>query len=79
MALTAFVAVLPTVEFANFIGWVKGVVEGWGVPVVVWAVLSSFVAQLWFAWRNRVTINKAIDDGMAGSSRDFTDVKHELY
>ena len=68
MALTAFIAVIPTVEFSNFIGWLKDVVTGWGVPVVVWAVVSAFVAQLWFAWRNKIIVSKAVEKGIASSS-----------
>lgn len=58
MFLTAFVAVIPTVEFANLLGWIKDVVTGWGVPSVVWAFASALVAQLWFAWRNSVNAKK---------------------
>ena len=79
MALTAFVAVLPTVEFANFIGWVKDVVTGWGVPTVVWAVVSAFLAQLWFAWRNKVTIAKAVDEGFTASASMYKDGDNQLY
>lgn len=78
MALTGFVAVLPTVEFANFLGWVKDVVTGWGVPTVVWAVVSSFIAQVWFAWRNEVIKNKAMKGSLGGYSH-FTDYNNELY
>ncbi len=54
MFLTAFMQVLPTVEFANLVGWAKEVVTAWGVPSVVWAFGSALLAQLWFAWRNHV-------------------------
>lgn len=78
MALTAFVAVLPTVEFANFVGWLKEVVTGWGVPTVVWAVVSAFLAQLWFAWRNKVIKDKATN-GTLGGRKSFVDYENELY
>lgn len=52
--LTAFVAVIPTVEFANLVGWAKEIVTQLGVPSVVWAFGSAFIAQVWFAWRNHV-------------------------
>lgn len=78
MALTGFIAVLPTVEFANFVGWLKDVVTGWGVPGVVWAVVSSFIAQVWFAWRNEVIKNKETK-GLLGGKSNFVDYDNDLY
>lgn len=77
--LPALIAVIPTVEFSNFIGWLKGVVTGLGVPAVVYSLAAAFVAQLWFAWRNKVIISKAVNLGKTASSSTFRDVNNELY
>jgi hypothetical protein len=77
--LTAFISIIPTVEFANFVGWLKGVVVGLGIPVVVWSLGAAFIAQLWFAWRNKVIIAKSVELGETASSSTFRDVKNELY
>lgn len=79
VALTAFISVIPTVEFSNFIGWLKGVVTELGVPVAVWSFGAAFVAQMWFAWRNRVIISKAVESGKTAGSSTFKDVDNKLY
>lgn len=70
MFLTALVAVIPTVEFSNLLGWIKDVVSGWGVPGVVWAFVSAFVSQVWFAWRNSVKVKKEGFSGVASASAE---------
>lgn len=52
LAVSSFIVLVPSIEFANLIGWVKGVVLGWGIPSIVWAFVSVFVAQMWMQWRN---------------------------
>ncbi len=56
--LSALVAVVPTVQFVNFVQWLDAVLVKAGIPSVVLALLAAFISQAWFAWRNAVKLKK---------------------
>lgn len=67
-ALASFIAVVPTIEFSNLIGWIYGVVASWGVPSVVLSFLGILIAQIWMAYLNYRKDQKAEKLGRLGSS-----------
>jgi len=72
VALSAFIALAPTVEFANFVQWVYDLAAKAGVPTVVTSLLAAFIAQMWFIWRNSVNEKKIRKGGYRTVSEDYT-------
>lgn len=52
--VSALGAIVPTVEFSNFVQWLKDLATGAGIPTVVISLIAAIISQAWFAWRNKV-------------------------
>lgn len=76
---TAFIAVTFTPEWASFLTYANDKLLGFGIPAVVIAVIGVLVSEIWKGVLNKITISKAIRDGIASSSYRYTDVRNELY